>query len=128
MLLIPVLLGSGPAEKVAEVIRVYPLGVLMMLLLILPLSIACSGTKKEEAPAPAAPVAASEEPAAADRDAGLVPIAAPMVGGMVSATLLTLVVVPVIYFIWQGAAVARAEAGEMEDLGSPELALAPGGD
>jgi Cu(I)/Ag(I) efflux system membrane protein CusA/SilA len=30
-------------------------------------------------------------------------IAAPMVGGMVSATILTLVVVPVIYFIWQGA-------------------------
>ncbi|MGD2121054.1 MAG: CusA/CzcA family heavy metal efflux RND transporter [Gemmatimonadota bacterium] len=29
-------------------------------------------------------------------------IAAPMVGGMVSATVLTLVVVPVIYFIWQG--------------------------
>jgi len=55
-------------------------------------------------------------------------IAAPMVGGMVSATVLTLVVVPVIYFIWQGAAVARAEAGEREALGSPELALAPGGD
>jgi Cu(I)/Ag(I) efflux system membrane protein CusA/SilA len=55
-------------------------------------------------------------------------IAAPMVGGMVSATVLTLVVVPVIYFIWQGAAVARAEAGEGVPLGSPELALAPGGD
>ncbi len=37
------------------------------------------------APAPAAPVAASEEPAAADRDAGLVPIAAPMVGTFYSA-------------------------------------------
>ena len=55
-------------------------------------------------------------------------IAAPMVGGMVSATVLTLVVVPVIYFIWQGVAVARAEAGDAETLGSPELALAPGGD
>ena len=32
-------------------------------------------------------------------------IAAPMVGGMVSATLLTLVVVPVIYFIWQNASI-----------------------
>ena len=53
-------------------------------------------------------------------------IAAPMVGGMVSATVLTLVVVPVIYFIWQGAAVARAEAGAVEGLGSPELAPAPG--
>jgi Cu(I)/Ag(I) efflux system membrane protein CusA/SilA len=34
-------------------------------------------------------------------------IAAPMVGGMVSATALTLVVVPVIYFIWQGSSVRR---------------------
>lgn len=55
-------------------------------------------------------------------------IAAPMVGGMLSATVLTLVVVPVIYFIWQGAVVARAEAGEEGTLGSPELALASGGD
>jgi Cu(I)/Ag(I) efflux system membrane protein CusA/SilA len=53
-------------------------------------------------------------------------IAAPMVGGMLSATVLTLVVVPVIYFIWQGAIVARAEAGATERLGSPELNLAPG--
>jgi Cu(I)/Ag(I) efflux system membrane protein CusA/SilA len=53
-------------------------------------------------------------------------IAAPMVGGMVSATVLTLVVVPVIYYIWQGTAVARAEAGELEVLGTPELGLAPG--
>lgn len=37
-------------------------------------------------------------------------IAAPMVGGMVSATVLTLVVVPVVYFIWQGAAPARSES------------------
>jgi Cu(I)/Ag(I) efflux system membrane protein CusA/SilA len=48
-------------------------------------------------------------------------IAAPMVGGMVSATVLTLVVVPVIYFIWQGGAVARAEAGGGDRLGSPDL-------
>jgi Cu(I)/Ag(I) efflux system membrane protein CusA/SilA len=48
-------------------------------------------------------------------------IAAPMVGGMLSATVLTLVVVPVIYFIWQGAAVARAEAGGEGRLGSPDL-------
>jgi Cu(I)/Ag(I) efflux system membrane protein CusA/SilA len=48
-------------------------------------------------------------------------IAAPMVGGMLSATVLTLVVVPVIYFIWQGAAVARVEAGAGESLGSPEV-------
>jgi len=44
-----------------------------------------------------------------------------MVGGMVSATVLTLVVVPVIYFIWQGAAVARADAGGEGRLGSPDL-------
>jgi len=29
-------------------------------------------------------------------------IAAPMVGGMVSATALTLVVIPAVYFIWKG--------------------------
>jgi Cu(I)/Ag(I) efflux system membrane protein CusA/SilA len=29
-------------------------------------------------------------------------IAAPMVGGMISATILTLIVVPVIYGIWRG--------------------------
>ena len=39
-------------------------------------------------------------------------IAAPMVGGMLSATVLTLVVVPVVYFIWQGAGVARAEESD----------------
>jgi Cu(I)/Ag(I) efflux system membrane protein CusA/SilA len=55
-------------------------------------------------------------------------IAAPMVGGMVSATVLTLVVVPVVYFIWQGHAVIRTEAGQEMALGSPELALAPRGD
>jgi Cu(I)/Ag(I) efflux system membrane protein CusA/SilA len=48
-------------------------------------------------------------------------IAAPMVGGMVSATILTLVVVPVIYSIWQGMAVARVEAGKGGQLGSPDL-------
>jgi len=53
-------------------------------------------------------------------------IAAPMVGGMVSATVLTLVVIPVVYFIWQSYAVTRAEAGAGEPLGSPELILAPG--
>jgi Cu(I)/Ag(I) efflux system membrane protein CusA/SilA len=51
-------------------------------------------------------------------------IAAPMVGGMLSATVLTLVVVPVIYFIWQGRAVASAEAGEGR-LGSPDLTQSP---
>jgi Cu(I)/Ag(I) efflux system membrane protein CusA/SilA len=48
-------------------------------------------------------------------------IAAPMVGGMLSATVLTLVVIPVIYFIWQGRAVSRVEAGAGGRLGSPDL-------
>jgi copper/silver efflux system protein len=34
-------------------------------------------------------------------------IAAPMVGGIVSATLLTLVVIPAVYLLWQGMAIKR---------------------
>jgi len=45
-------------------------------------------------------------------------IAAPMVGGMVSATVLTLVVVPVIYFIWQGVSVSRGEVRLPEEMGA----------
>ncbi len=50
-------------------------------------------------------------------------IAAPMVGGMVSATVLTLVVIPAIYSLWQEAAVRRAEAaarpsGELQPVGA----------
>ena len=37
-------------------------------------------------------------------------IAAPMVGGMVSATLLTLVVIPAVYLVWQRARLRRAAA------------------
>jgi Cu(I)/Ag(I) efflux system membrane protein CusA/SilA len=55
-------------------------------------------------------------------------IAAPMVGGMLSATILTLVVVPVVYYLWQGAAVARAEQGAGARLGTPELGLSTAGD
>ena len=56
-------------------------------------------------------------------------IAAPMVGGMVSATVLTLVVVPVIYFIWQGRAVASGKVEGDGPSGSPDLPPnpAPGG-
>jgi Cu(I)/Ag(I) efflux system membrane protein CusA/SilA len=43
-------------------------------------------------------------------------IAAPMVGGMVSATILTLVVVPVIYFIWQGASIGGREGDSAAGL------------
>jgi Cu(I)/Ag(I) efflux system membrane protein CusA/SilA len=44
-------------------------------------------------------------------------IAAPMVGGMVSATILTLIVIPAIYSLWQEGLVRRAErasAGELD--------------
>ena len=34
-------------------------------------------------------------------------IAAPMVGGMISATLLTLVVIPAVFLLWQGALIKR---------------------
>jgi Cu(I)/Ag(I) efflux system membrane protein CusA/SilA len=45
-------------------------------------------------------------------------IAAPMVGGMISATALTLLVIPVIYSLWQEAALRREEerASEGVDL------------
>ena len=43
-------------------------------------------------------------------------IAAPMVGGMLSATVLTLVVVPVIYFIWQGVAVSKGRVGSPREV------------
>ena len=35
-------------------------------------------------------------------------IAAPMVGGMVTSTVLTLVVIPVIYFLWRRRGITRA--------------------
>jgi Cu(I)/Ag(I) efflux system membrane protein CusA/SilA len=34
-------------------------------------------------------------------------IAAPMVGGIVSATLLTLVVIPAVFLLWQGMVIDR---------------------
>ncbi|MGH7700644.1 MAG: efflux RND transporter permease subunit [Gemmatimonadales bacterium] len=37
-------------------------------------------------------------------------IAAPMIGGMVTATVLTLVVIPVLYFLWRGRQFRRAVA------------------
>ena len=39
-------------------------------------------------------------------------IAAPMVGGMVSATVLTLVVIPALFLVWQGMTIGRARAVE----------------
>jgi len=47
-------------------------------------------------------------------------IAAPMIGGMVSSTLLTLIVIPAIYSIWKGYVVARAlSAGHAVTLPTP---------
>ena len=49
-------------------------------------------------------------------------IAAPMVGGMVSATVLTLLVIPAIYSLWQEA-VLRAEArGKVLELAAEPAA------
>jgi len=36
-------------------------------------------------------------------------IAAPMVGGLISATLLTLVVIPALYLLWRGGHFAKGE-------------------
>jgi len=38
-------------------------------------------------------------------------IAAPMIGGMVTATVLTLLVIPVLYALWRGQAVNRRQEG-----------------
>jgi Cu(I)/Ag(I) efflux system membrane protein CusA/SilA len=42
-------------------------------------------------------------------------IAAPMVGGMVSATILSLVVIPVIYYLWKSREVKRLVKTTSED-------------
>jgi copper/silver efflux system protein len=44
-------------------------------------------------------------------------IAAPMVGGMVSSTILTLLVIPVLYSVWREFQLARAAAGQAVDPG-----------
>ena len=43
-------------------------------------------------------------------------IAAPMIGGMASATLLTLLVIPVIYSLWQEALIRRREVSTAVEL------------
>jgi len=54
-------------------------------------------------------------------------IAAPMVGGMVSSTVLTLVVIPAIYSLWQESRLRRAAlaAGRLRAAGAPSDALQP---
>ena len=44
-------------------------------------------------------------------------IAAPMIGGMVSATVLTLIVIPAIYALWKGFAMKRSLQKEVKDEG-----------
>ncbi len=41
-------------------------------------------------------------------------IAAPMVGGMVSSTILTLIIIPILYEIWRGHQIRRSERDETE--------------
>ena len=46
-------------------------------------------------------------------------IAAPMVGGMVTSTVLTLVVIPAIYSLWKERALARRPEGQEVSSGEP---------
>jgi Cu(I)/Ag(I) efflux system membrane protein CusA/SilA len=52
-------------------------------------------------------------------------IAAPMVGGLVSATVLTLVVIPAIYLLWRRWQVARRPGQSVQEALRDEMALAP---
>ena len=53
-------------------------------------------------------------------------IALPMVGGMASTTILTLIVIPVIYYLWEGRRFRRPRAaGKPESTGS-RYAAEPG--
>jgi Cu(I)/Ag(I) efflux system membrane protein CusA/SilA len=48
-------------------------------------------------------------------------IAAPMVGGMVSSTILTLIVIPVLYFIWRGGVMSPSEQNAVEETAPNEV-------
>ena len=50
-------------------------------------------------------------------------IAAPMVGGIVSATLLTLVVIPAVYLLWQSMAIDRESRQRVQSSVSSASAL-----
>ncbi len=50
-----------------------------------------------------------------------------MVGGMVSATVLTLLVIPAVYSLWQEAAVRRAAREGAQELFRPASVPAPAG-
>ncbi len=53
-------------------------------------------------------------------------IAAPMVGGMVTSTVLTLVVIPAIYLLWRTWQLARRPTAPVREALRDDLALAPG--
>jgi Cu(I)/Ag(I) efflux system membrane protein CusA/SilA len=53
-------------------------------------------------------------------------IAAPMVGGMVTATLLTMAVIPAIYLLWRRREVRRRPEAPVREALRDELALAAG--
>lgn len=53
-------------------------------------------------------------------------IAAPMVGGMLTATLLTLVVIPAIYLVWRRWQVRRRPEQPVREALRDDLALTPG--
>ena len=52
-------------------------------------------------------------------------IALPMVGGMASTTVLTLIVIPVIYFVWESRRFAPTRSSADPDAGQKNLALQP---
>ncbi len=52
-------------------------------------------------------------------------IATPMVGGMVTATIVTLIVVPAVYLLWQRAAQQRESATKSDPYQSPVLSNTP---
>ena len=43
-------------------------------------------------------------------------IAAPMIGGMVSSTILTLIVIPVIYYLWRARSIGNTPATVQEPV------------
>jgi Cu(I)/Ag(I) efflux system membrane protein CusA/SilA len=52
-------------------------------------------------------------------------IAAPMIGGMVSSTILTLIVVPVLYFLWERVRLRAAIASPFESRRGESVAVQP---
>jgi len=42
-------------------------------------------------------------------------IAAPMIGGLVSSSVLTLVIIPAVYFLWRSREIIRGKLGQPPD-------------